>query len=99
MARPAWLTQQVKRKLYIGAGIFFIVIGIAGLVLPILQGFLFIALGLVLLSKGSSRVRALKQRFKQRYPEWGAKLTRAEKWSQALPGRTKNRIRRLFTRR
>lgn len=99
MTRPKWLTQQVKRKLYIGAGIFFILLGIAGLVLPILQGFLFIALGLVLLSKGSSRVRALKQRFKRRYPEWGAKLTKAEKWSQALPGRMKNKLRGWFRRR
>lgn len=89
MNRPAWLTQTVKRKLYLVAGTFFVMLGVLGLFLPILQGVLFLLVGLVLLSKGSSRVRALKQRFKRRYPEWGAKLDHAETWSRELPARMK----------
>lgn len=89
MKRPAWLTQTVKRKLYLVAGTFFVILGVLGLFLPILQGVLFLLVGLVLLSKGSSRVRAMKQRFKRRYPKWGAKLDEAERWSKALPGKIK----------
>ncbi|HEU0071689.1 MAG TPA: DUF454 family protein [Alphaproteobacteria bacterium] len=89
MKRPAWLTQTVKRKLYLVAGTFFVILGVLGLFLPILQGVLFLLVGLALLSKGSSRVRALKQKFKRRYPKWGAKLDHAEAWSKELPGKIK----------
>lgn len=89
MKRPAWLTAEVKRKLYLVAGIFFFILGVLGLFLPILQGVLFLAVSLVFLSKGSSRVRAMKQRFKRRYPKWGAKLDEAERWSKSLPSRIK----------
>jgi uncharacterized membrane protein YbaN (DUF454 family) len=89
MKRPAWLTTQLKRKLYLVAGIFFFILGVLGLFLPILQGVLFLLVSLVFLSKGSSRVRALKQKFKRRYPEWGAKLDHAEAWSKGLPARIK----------
>lgn len=94
MKRPAWLTAQLKRKLYLVAGIFFFILGVLGLFLPILQGVLFLLVSLVFLSKGSSRVRAWRQRFKRRYPQWGAKLDHAETWSKGLPARIKGWFRR-----
>ncbi len=96
MTRPAWLTAQLKRKLYLIAGTFFVILGVLGLFLPILQGVLFLFVGLVLLSKGSSRVRALKQKFKRRYPKWGAKIEQAEAWAKEMPPRAKARIKRWF---
>lgn len=98
MTRPAWLTAQLKRKLYLIAGTFFVLLGVLGLFLPILQGVLFLLVGLALLSKGSSRVRALKQRFKRRYPEWGAKMDRAEAWARELRARVARRVRGWFGR-
>jgi uncharacterized membrane protein YbaN (DUF454 family) len=89
MKRPAWLTTQLKRKLYLVAGIFFFILGVLGLFLPILQGVLFLLVSLVFLSKGSSRVRALKQKLKRRYPEWGAKVQQAEHWAKDMPSRIK----------
>jgi uncharacterized membrane protein YbaN (DUF454 family) len=92
MARPTWWNTSLKRKLYLIAGSFFVILGLLGLFLPILQGVLFLFVGLVLLSKGSSRVRALKQRFKRRYPKWGAKIEQAETWAKEMPPRAKTRI-------
>lgn len=51
---PAW-----KRVLRIGGGMVFLVLGIIGFFLPILQGFLFTLIGLTLLSRESRRVRRL----------------------------------------
>ena len=94
--RPAWFSAQIKRKLYLVVGTFFVILGVLGLFLPILQGVLFLFVGLVLLSKGSSRVRALKQRFKRRYPKWGAKIEQAEAWAKEMPPRVKARIKGWF---
>ncbi|MFN4282284.1 MAG: DUF454 family protein [Alphaproteobacteria bacterium] len=98
MARPAWFTAQLKRKLYLIAGTFFVILGVLGLFLPILQGVLFLLVGLALLSKGSSRVRALKQRFKRRYPKWGAKMDQAESWAREFRARIARRVRGWFGR-
>ncbi|HEY4134622.1 MAG TPA: hypothetical protein VGO34_05355 [Alphaproteobacteria bacterium] len=94
MKRPRWLTVAVKRKLYLAAGIFFFILGVIGLFLPILQGGLFLFVALIFLSKGSSRVRALRQRFRRRHPKWGARLAEGEAWAKGLPGRIKAWFRR-----
>lgn len=51
---PMW-----KRVLRIAAGVVFLILGILGFFLPILQGFLFTIIGLTLLSRESRRVRRL----------------------------------------
>ncbi len=99
MARPNWWTTSLKRKLYLVGGTFFVILGVLGLFLPILQGVLFLFVGLVLLSKGSSRVRAFKQRFKRRYPRWGAKIEQAEAWAKEMPPRVTARIKGWFGKR
>ncbi len=49
-------------------GWFFIVLGIAGLFLPILQGILFLLIGLFLLSKKSLWARTILNKLRYRYP-------------------------------
>ena len=53
----------------------FVLLGIVGLFLPILQGILFIAIGIMCLARGSATVRAQKMNFKKRFPRIGSKLT------------------------
>ena len=84
----------LKRKLYLASGFFFLILGILGLFLPILQGVLFLFVSLILFSKGSARARVLRRKFVKRYPQWGAKLDAAEKWLNGLPGRIKKKFRR-----
>ncbi len=55
-----WLAQ------ILGYG--FLVLGVAGLVLPFLQGILFIVVGLLLLARSAPWARRLLERIQQRYP-------------------------------
>ena len=57
----------------------FVVLGLLGLFLPILQGILFLAIGLILLAQVSPRVRLLRQRLRRRYPQAAGVLDKAEK--------------------
>ena len=45
------MPRPVRRMLILSAGWFFVVLGILGIFLPILQGILFLAIGLILLSR------------------------------------------------
>ena len=76
LARIKWLI--------IGGG--FVLLGIVGLFLPILQGILFLVIGIMCLAKGSVTVRAHKMGFKKRFPRIGSKLTflenKARNWRE-----------------
>ncbi len=63
-----------QRWLIIGLGWMFILLGIAGLVLPVLQGILFLAIGVLLLASVSYRVRRWLVIARRRYPAFGRAL-------------------------
>jgi len=80
------MPKEVKRILVLTAGIIFVILGIIGLALPFLQGFLFLAIGLILLSISSARIRRWIESHTRRYPkvhEWVEKL---EKWVVSIIG-------------
>ncbi len=60
-----------------------IFLGILGLFLPILQGILFLLIGLFILSLVSPRIRLFRQRLRARararYPKWTGKFEEAER--------------------
>ena len=64
----------VKRALVYIIGWAFLLLGVVGLFLPVLQGVLFILIGLLILSKESRMAKALLVRFKRRYPELYRKM-------------------------
>ena len=75
------LRQPIKRVIIVTAGWICLGLGVVGLFLPVLQGFLLIGLGLWLLSKESMLMRRLANRLKERYPkqhqrllDWKARL-------------------------
>ncbi len=72
--------NPVRRLVIVGAGWTFMVLGVLGLFLPILQGVLFLAIGLILLSSVSPRVRLLRQRLCKRYPALSRHLEAARVW-------------------
>ncbi len=72
------MTPARKRKLMIVGGWVFLVLGILGLFLPVLQGILFLLLGLILLAKAQPRFRLVKMRLKKRYPNYAAAFEAAE---------------------
>jgi len=63
-------------------GWFCIFLGILGLFLPILQGILFLLIGLFILSLVSPRIRLFRQRLRARartrYPKWTGRFEEAE---------------------
>ncbi len=70
----------MTRILTLALGYAFLMLGVVGLFLPILQGVLFIIVGLLLLSRHSPWAQRLLRRFKARYPRAGAKVSKAEAW-------------------
>lgn len=72
------------RKVLIHAvGWTFILIGIAGLVLPVLQGFLFIIVGLLILSKELPWADRLIQKLKAKSPKFGGMIDQARAYMES----------------
>ena len=72
-------------------GASFLFLGIIGLFVPVLQGVLFIVIGLLCLSKGSAAIRSQKIGFKRKFPKFGAKLTWMEEKARAWGKRRKKK--------
>jgi uncharacterized membrane protein YbaN (DUF454 family) len=74
-------------------GYAFLGLGVLGMFLPILQGFLFLAIGLVILSRHAPWAQRLVDRLKRKYPRLGAKLDAAEAKAQAIQESSAGRLR------
>jgi uncharacterized membrane protein YbaN (DUF454 family) len=68
------MKNHVKKIAILVTGWFFILLGIVGLFLPILQGILFIAIGLLILSRESPWAKKILVKLRRRYPEQYKKL-------------------------
>lgn len=65
-----------KKLIFLIVGWFFLVLGVIGLFLPVLQGLLFIFIGLIFLSKESKVAHNLLERLKEKYPGPYQSMTR-----------------------
>ena len=72
------MARLVKRIAVLALGWGFIVLGIVGLVLPVLQGFLFLLIGVALLASVSVTARRLLERLRARYPGLSQRIDLAE---------------------
>ncbi len=73
----------MKRILLIITGWMFIVLGVAGLFLPVLQGILFIVIGLLILSREYAWARNWLLRLEQRFPQLSRKAHRMARRTRA----------------
>jgi uncharacterized membrane protein YbaN (DUF454 family) len=71
-----WLVRRVRRIFIISLGLVTILLGIVGLFVPVLQGVLFILVGLYLLSRESRIARCWLERLRERFPRVNEKLIR-----------------------
>lgn len=62
------MREPIKTVIILIFGWSMIVLGVIGLFLPVLQGILFILIGLYILGKRSRMARKLVQRLNRRYP-------------------------------
>ena len=63
------MKKHAKKVMVYVAGWFFILLGIVGLFLPILQGILFIAIGLLILSGESPWAQKMLMKLEKKYPK------------------------------
>jgi uncharacterized membrane protein YbaN (DUF454 family) len=63
------VNKHAKKVMTYVAGWFFIFLGIVGLFLPILQGILFIAIGLLILSRESPWAQKMLMKLEKKYPK------------------------------
>ncbi|HEX9702421.1 MAG TPA: PGPGW domain-containing protein [Rhodospirillales bacterium] len=66
-----------KRLAILIAGWTFVVLGVLGLFLPILQGVLFLLIGLYLLSRELAVARWYRQYLRRRYPKLAVQMDKA----------------------
>ena len=78
------MNRRIKRYAILGLGWVFIFLGILGLFLPILQGILFLTIGLILLSRESVWAAAKLDWLKTKYPRFGATYEEAERRATRL---------------
>lgn len=88
----------MSRVVLTALGYGFLVLGILGLFLPVLQGVLFIVVGLLLLSRHSPWARRLLDRFKSRHPNAGRIVVAAERIVRRTTYRLRLAARRLAMR-
>lgn len=72
------MKRRLKRWLLLIAGWGFIALGVAGLFLPFLQGFLFLLVGLTILSTEYVWAHKLLQKLRKRFPSLTGRLDRAK---------------------
>jgi uncharacterized membrane protein YbaN (DUF454 family) len=77
---------RVKKFVLLLLGWGFIVLGIIGLFLPILQGVLFLIVGLIILSSEYVWARKLLLKIRSRFPEFTHRLDEAAKKAQQWAG-------------
>jgi len=89
------MEEKLKSLLRIALGWVFIILGVAGLFLPFLQGVLFLLIGLYLLSHESPRAKDLLKKIRQRFPALAKKLDQVKAKNKHLLKRIRKRGRSL----
>ncbi len=79
----------------LGLGYAFLVLGVLGLFLPVLQGVLFLTVGLLILSRHAPWAERLLTRLKARYPVFARTVVAAEDLARRWTDRIAVGLRRL----
>ena len=74
------MQKQAKNVLILTAGIIFIILGLFGLVLPFLQGIIFLVVGFLVISLYFPKVREYIQKHAQKSPHVFSFFNKAEAW-------------------
>ncbi|HLO77148.1 MAG TPA: PGPGW domain-containing protein [Magnetospirillum sp.] len=82
------MSPRASRLIKIVVGWFFLVLGVLGLFLPILQGVLFLAIGLAILASEQVWAHRLLTWLKRRFPRFAKQFDQArhqsERWGHKL---------------
>lgn len=78
--------KQAKKVLIFIIALVFLVLGIVGLFLPFLQGFLFLAIALLLFSTLSPSIRTAMDTRTQKYPKIHRRVLKLDAWLRKVIG-------------
>lgn len=81
----------MKKWLTLAVGWAFVVLGVIGLVLPVLQGVLFLAIGFIILSRESKWAKRKLVHLRRRHPEWAGTFDKAAERAAATLKRLNGR--------
>lgn len=76
------VSRRLKRWLVLIAGWGFVALGVAGLILPFLQGLLFLLIGITILSAEYPWARKLLQKLRERFPSLSSRIDGARTWTR-----------------
>lgn len=82
------MVRQIRRGVTIFFGVFFLLLGVIGGFLPVIQGWIFVLIGLTLLAKEIPWVHHHVERVKQRYPKQAEQLERLKQRLTAVRSAT-----------
>lgn len=82
----ARVKKELKRIIVLTLASLFFVLGLAGLVLPVLQGWLFLAISALLFSLYSPRLRLWIHNHTVKYPRIHPFIHRAQEWTTRVFG-------------
>ncbi len=82
------MRKQVKKVLILTIGIIFIVFGFIGLMLPFLQGILFLLVGFFLLSLYFPKIYSWTEKHTAKYPKLSIEIKKLEAWIRKFIGET-----------
>lgn len=78
--------KELKRVAVLTLASLFLLLGLAGLVLPVLQGWLFLAISAILFSMYSPSMRAWIDEHTVRYPKLHKVVGKAQDWTTKVFG-------------
>ena len=81
------LKKEIKRIIVLTLATVFLLLGLAGLVLPILQGWFFLALSLLLFALYSTTLQTHIDKHTVKYPKVHAWVGKAQAWVERVIGR------------
>lgn len=82
----AMLKRQLKRLIVLTLATVFLLLGLAGLVLPVLQGWLFLMISALLFSLYSPSLREFIHRHASKYPRIHPYIHKAQDWTTRVFG-------------
>ena len=83
----------LQKLLYSGTGWLCLLIGVIGGFIPVLQGWIFVLAGVMILSREHEWVHDLVQKFKLRYPKVGRMMDRGADEAQKVMDKMLRRVR------
>jgi uncharacterized membrane protein YbaN (DUF454 family) len=78
--------KKAKRAIVLITGTIFIMLGLFGLVLPFLQGIIFLVIGFFILSFYFPKMRLWINKHTEKYPRFSRKIKKVEAWMIKIIG-------------